>query len=126
MHCHMVCNWELSCNSYIAAAAGRAACLLLQLSEFQLSDWVRLDTCVTVVDASVFLDNLHSIEELRDRCGLLLLCSAVFCCYCVCAACYSGVPVFLHNLQSIKGAEGQVGPAAAVLGTGWGAVRDQS
>jgi hypothetical protein len=41
--------------------------LLLQLSEFHLSDWVRLDTCVTVVDASVFLDNLHSIEELRDR-----------------------------------------------------------
>lgn len=37
------------------------------LSELQLSDWVRLDTCVTVVDASVFLDNLHSIEELRDR-----------------------------------------------------------
>jgi G3E family GTPase len=42
-------------------------CLLLQLSEFHLSDWVRLDTCVTVVDASVFLDNLHSIEELKDR-----------------------------------------------------------
>ncbi|WIA40174.1 hypothetical protein OEZ86_013569 [Tetradesmus obliquus] len=41
----------------------------LELSEFQLSDWVRLDTCVTVVDASVFLDNLHSIEELRDRYG---------------------------------------------------------
>jgi hypothetical protein len=38
------------------------------LSELQLSDWVKLDTCVTVVDASVFLDNLHSIEELRDRC----------------------------------------------------------
>lgn len=37
------------------------------LSELQLSDWVRLDTCVTVVDASLFLDNLHSIEELRDR-----------------------------------------------------------
>lgn len=37
------------------------------LSELSLSDWVRLDTCVTVVDASVFLDNLHSIEELRDR-----------------------------------------------------------
>jgi G3E family GTPase len=37
------------------------------LSELQLSDWVRLDTCVTVVDASVFLDNLHSIEELKDR-----------------------------------------------------------
>ncbi|KAF6261691.1 CobW/HypB/UreG, nucleotide-binding domain-containing protein [Scenedesmus sp. NREL 46B-D3] len=41
----------------------------LELSEFHLSDWVRLDTCVTVVDASVFLDNLHSIEELRDRYG---------------------------------------------------------
>lgn len=39
------------------------------LSELSLSDWVRLDTCVTVVDASVFLDNLHSIEELRDRYG---------------------------------------------------------
>lgn len=38
-----------------------------ELAELQLSDWVRLDTCVTVVDASVFLDNLHSIEELRDR-----------------------------------------------------------
>mgnify|MGYP001807856625 CR=1 FL=1 len=37
------------------------------LSELQLSDWVKLDTCVTVVDASVFLDNLHSIEELKDR-----------------------------------------------------------
>jgi len=44
------------------AAGGEA-----ELAELQLSDWVRLDTCVTVVDASVFLDNLHSIEELRDR-----------------------------------------------------------
>jgi hypothetical protein len=42
------------------------------LSELQLSDWVKLDTCVTVVDASVFLDNLHSIEELRDRWGMCM------------------------------------------------------
>lgn len=49
-------------NGGSAEAAGAAV-----LSELSLSDWVRLDTCVTVVDASVFLDNLHSIEELRDR-----------------------------------------------------------
>ncbi|KAF8059687.1 yciC [Scenedesmus sp. PABB004] len=34
-----------------------------------LGDFVRLDTCVTVVDASAFADNLHSIEELKDRYG---------------------------------------------------------
>src|SRR5690606_11843486 len=32
-----------------------------------LSDVARLDTMVTVVDASTFLGNCHSIEELRDR-----------------------------------------------------------
>lgn len=37
------------------------------LSELALSEYVRLDTCVTVVDASVFFDNLHSLEELHDR-----------------------------------------------------------
>jgi len=40
---------------------------LLPLAEMHLSDWVRLDTCVTVVDGSVFESNLHSIEELKDR-----------------------------------------------------------
>ncbi|KAG2495666.1 hypothetical protein HYH03_006266 [Edaphochlamys debaryana] len=33
----------------------------------RLSDVCRLDTCVTVVDASNLLDNLHSLETLRDR-----------------------------------------------------------
>jgi len=37
------------------------------LAEMRLSDWVRLDTCVTVVDGSVFESNLHSIEELKER-----------------------------------------------------------
>lgn len=32
-----------------------------------LSSVARLDTCVTVVDAATFLDNLTSIEELADR-----------------------------------------------------------
>jgi G3E family GTPase len=50
-----------------AADDGAAAAAAGVLSELSLSDWVRLDTCVTVVDASIFLDNLHSIEELRDR-----------------------------------------------------------
>ncbi|KAG2489398.1 hypothetical protein HYH03_012039 [Edaphochlamys debaryana] len=34
-----------------------------------LSDVARLDTCVTVVDAASFHDNLASIEELADRFG---------------------------------------------------------
>eukprot|EP00775_Hariotina_reticulata_P012907 gene12907-13033_t len=41
----------------------------LLLAEMRLSDWVRLDTCVTVVDGSVFDNNLHSIEELKERYG---------------------------------------------------------
>lgn len=32
-----------------------------------LSSLARLDTCVTVVDASSFWDNLSSLEELADR-----------------------------------------------------------
>jgi hypothetical protein len=46
--------------------------------QVQLSDWVRLDTCVSVVSVADFWDNLHSIEELRDRCVacIKLLCSA--------------------------------------------------
>lgn len=58
---------EASGGSAEAAAGGSADAAGALLSELSLSDWVRLDTCVTVVDASVFLDNLHSIEELRDR-----------------------------------------------------------
>ncbi|KIY98642.1 hypothetical protein MNEG_9319 [Monoraphidium neglectum] len=34
-----------------------------------LSDFSRLDTCVTVVDAAKFFDDLQSIEELADRYG---------------------------------------------------------
>jgi hypothetical protein len=34
-----------------------------------LSSIARLDTCATVVDASAFFANLHSIEELSDRWG---------------------------------------------------------
>ena len=34
-----------------------------------LSSVARLDTCVTVVDAATFLDNLTSIEEVADRCA---------------------------------------------------------
>ncbi len=37
-----------------------------------LSSVARLDTCVTVVDAATFLDNLTSIEELADRCACVL------------------------------------------------------
>lgn len=33
-----------------------------------LNSVARLDTCVTVMDASTFWDNLQSIEELKDRC----------------------------------------------------------
>lgn len=32
-----------------------------------LSSFARLDTCVTVVDAAAFYDDLTSIEELADR-----------------------------------------------------------
>jgi hypothetical protein len=34
---------------------------------FSLGSFAQLDTCVTVVDASRFYDDLHSIEELKDR-----------------------------------------------------------
>jgi hypothetical protein len=37
------------------------------LEPFQLMQHARLDTCVTVVDAATFHDNLTSIEDLRDR-----------------------------------------------------------
>lgn len=50
-----------------------------------LSDFARLDTCVTVVDAATFFDNLHSIEELADR-------YEVACC----------VPAFLILLSSLS------------------------
>jgi G3E family GTPase len=36
-------------------------------SELCLSRWARLDTCVTVVDAARFWDDLHSIEDLSER-----------------------------------------------------------
>ena len=35
--------------------------------ELCLSRWAQLDTCVTVVDAARFWDDLHSIEDLKER-----------------------------------------------------------
>ena len=32
-----------------------------------LQELARLDTCVTVVDAAAFLDDLHAVESLRER-----------------------------------------------------------
>lgn len=49
------------------ATTGDAGSTESTLSELHLGDFVRLDTCVTVVDAAVFLDNLQSIEELKHR-----------------------------------------------------------
>lgn len=46
-------------------------------AELALSEYVRLDTCVTVVDASVFFDNLHSLEDLHDRCAAGTVCRLV-------------------------------------------------
>jgi hypothetical protein len=49
------------------ATKGDAGGAEAALCELHLGDFVRLDTCVTVVDAAVFLDNLQSIEELKHR-----------------------------------------------------------
>ena len=46
-----------------AASGGAAAAA----EAFSLGSFARLDTCVTVVDSSRFYDDLHSIEELKDR-----------------------------------------------------------
>lgn len=51
-----------------AAADAGASCPLGGMPT--LMDIARLDTCVTVVDASRFYDDLTSIEELADRCGM--------------------------------------------------------
>lgn len=64
-----------------------------------LGDFARLDTCVTVVDAGAFFDNLASIEELADRWAwLLAVCVCMYVCLagCVCVHAYLAGCVCTH------------------------------
>lgn len=59
-------------NGTEGSTAATEACEDGTCTGVSLSHFARLDTCVTVIDAASFYDNLDSIEELGDRYNMSL------------------------------------------------------